>query len=66
MEIVDFAKGTLAYTAKEDEMKEGNFAIKVNGLKNPTRHEFCWERDLRQHTWGLQQTAPIAKDREES
>ncbi len=40
MEIVDFAKGTLAYTAKEDEMKEGNFAIKVNGLKNPTRHEF--------------------------
>jgi len=62
----DFAEGTLSHTAKENKMKKGNFAIKINGLENPTWHKFCSERDLRRHTWGLQQTAPIVHGRKQS
>jgi len=38
---MDFAKGTLSHTAKENKMKEGSFAIKINGLENPKQHKFC-------------------------
>ena len=57
-ELPCLSKGTLAYTAQKDKMKEVDIAVEIDGLRKQ-KYEPGPGKYMEHHTSGRQHTAPM-------